>query len=170
MSQEQQAPTSTDEEKAPPTTPSDAKTPTNVTGVARAFQFTIIAIVVVATGFLLILGYYGLARLTGDSSPTLLLGILTAAFGAVVGLIGTYFGVKASSEATAGAEALAASGESQRVSEAMAQGAQQQQVKPDIPHQIRLLTELRESGVISDDEFREKNLALLNRMLRKEHK
>ena len=40
--------------------------------------------------------------------PTQVLAILTAFFGAIVGLVGTFFGVKASSDAAAGAHKLAA--------------------------------------------------------------
>lgn len=42
------------------------------------------------------------------SDPTQVLAILSALFGTIVGLVGTYFGIKASSDATAGAQKLAA--------------------------------------------------------------
>lgn len=41
------------------------------------------------------------------SDPTQVLAILSALFGTIVGLVGTYFGVKASSDATEGAQAQA---------------------------------------------------------------
>jgi len=42
------------------------------------------------------------------SDPTQVLAILSALFGTIVGLVGTYFGIKASSDAAAGAQKLAA--------------------------------------------------------------
>ena len=41
------------------------------------------------------------------SDPTQVLAILSALFGTIVGLVGTYFGIKASSDATEGAQAQA---------------------------------------------------------------
>ncbi len=54
-------------------------------------------------GFLLTLLLLG--RFGGDGTQAL--GFLTAYFGAIVGLAGTYFGVKSSSDATRGAQSLA---------------------------------------------------------------
>jgi hypothetical protein len=60
-------------------------------------------IVAVIIGFLSILLF-----LDRFSDVTQALGFLTALFGAIVGLVGTYFGIKSSSDATAGAQRLAA--------------------------------------------------------------
>ncbi|MDQ5827824.1 MAG: Ig-like domain-containing protein, partial [Chloroflexota bacterium] len=65
---------------------------------------------VVAWGItVVILGFLAtLLFLNTFADRTQALGFLTAMFGAVVGLVGTYFGVKTSSDATEGAQRLAA--------------------------------------------------------------
>jgi hypothetical protein len=59
----------------------------------------------VIIGFLSVLGFLG--RFEDENQA---LGFLTAFFGAIVGLTGTYFGIKTSADATAGAQKLAANG------------------------------------------------------------
>jgi Big-like domain-containing protein len=55
-----------------------------------------------------IIGFFGiLLFLDAFGDKTQALGFLTALFGAIVGLVGTFFGVKASSDATEGAQKLA---------------------------------------------------------------
>jgi hypothetical protein len=65
----------------------------------------ILGIVAVIIGFLSVLGFLGRF---GDVNQAL--GFLTAFFGAIVGITGTYFGIKTSADATAGAQSLAANG------------------------------------------------------------
>jgi hypothetical protein len=65
----------------------------------------VLGIVAVIIGFLSILLF--LDRFT---DVTQALGFLTALFGAIVGLVGTYFGIKSSSDARQGAQDLAANG------------------------------------------------------------
>jgi Bacterial Ig-like domain len=60
-------------------------------------------IVAVIIGFLCILLFLGQFKDVAQA-----IGFLTAFFGAIVGLVGTYFGVKSSADATAGAQKLAA--------------------------------------------------------------
>jgi hypothetical protein len=62
------------------------------------------ALVAVNIGFLSVLFFLGRFEDVNQA-----LGFLTAFFGAIVGLVGTYFGIKSSSDATAGAQKLAAS-------------------------------------------------------------
>ncbi len=61
------------------------------------------AIVAVNIGFLSVLFFLGRFQDVNQA-----LGFLTAFFGAIVGLVGTYFGIKTSADATAGAQKLAA--------------------------------------------------------------
>ena len=63
------------------------------------------SILAVIIGFLSVLGFLGRF---GDVNQAL--GFLTAFFGAIVGITGTYFGIKTSADATAGAQRLAANG------------------------------------------------------------
>jgi len=63
----------------------------------------IFGIMAVIIGFLSVLGFLG--RFDDVNQA---LGFLTAFFGAIVGLTGTYFGIKTSADATAGAQRLAA--------------------------------------------------------------
>jgi hypothetical protein len=65
----------------------------------------VLGIVAVIIGFLSILLF--LDRFT---DVTQAIGFLTALFGAIVGLVGTYFGIKSSSDARQGAQDLAANG------------------------------------------------------------
>jgi hypothetical protein len=65
------------------------------------FYIVAIGLATVLIGFLVILQVHQ----PKDGSEAL--GFLTALLGAIVGLVGTYFGVKASSDARAGAETLA---------------------------------------------------------------
>jgi hypothetical protein len=62
-------------------------------------------IVAVIIGFLSILLFLG-----SFDDVTQAVGFLTAFFGAIVGITGTYFGIKTSADATAGAQRLAANG------------------------------------------------------------
>jgi hypothetical protein len=56
-----------------------------------------------------IVGFLSILLLLGRfKDVTQALGFLTAFFGAIVGLVGTYFGIKSSSDATAGAQKLVA--------------------------------------------------------------
>jgi len=68
-----------------------------------SFFVVIIGIVAVIIGFLSILLLLG-----RFANVTQAIGFLTAFFGAIVGLVGTYFGVKASADAALGAKELAA--------------------------------------------------------------
>ncbi len=68
-----------------------------------SFFAVILGIVAVIIGFLSVLGFLG--RFDDVNQA---LGFLTAFFGAIVGLTGTYFGIKTSADATAGAQRLAA--------------------------------------------------------------
>jgi hypothetical protein len=68
-----------------------------------SFFVVIGGIVAVIIGFLSIL-----LLLRQFANVTQAIGFLTAFFGAIVGLVGTYFGVKSSADATAGAQRLAA--------------------------------------------------------------
>jgi Bacterial Ig-like domain len=68
-----------------------------------SFFVVIGGIVAVIIGFLSIL-----LLLRQFTNVTQAIGFLTAFFGAIVGLVGTYFGVKSSADATAGAQKLAA--------------------------------------------------------------
>jgi heme/copper-type cytochrome/quinol oxidase subunit 2 len=63
------------------------------------------AIGAVIIGFLSVLSLFLLGRFEDVDQA---LGFLTAFFGAIVGLVGTYFGIKTSADATAGAQKLAA--------------------------------------------------------------
>ena len=68
-----------------------------------SFFVVIFGIMAVIIGFLSVLGFLG--RFDDVNQA---LGFLTAFFGAIVGLTGTYFGIKTSADATAGAQRLAA--------------------------------------------------------------
>jgi hypothetical protein len=68
-----------------------------------SFFVVIFGILAVIVGFLSVLGFLG--RFDDVNQA---LGFLTAFFGAIVGLTGTYFGIKTSADATAGAQKLAA--------------------------------------------------------------
>jgi hypothetical protein len=62
----------------------------------------------VATGLASVLdGFLVILRFAPPDGGTQALGLLTALFGAITGLVGTYFGVKQSADARAGAEKLA---------------------------------------------------------------
>jgi hypothetical protein len=67
-----------------------------------SFFVVIFGIVAVMIGFLSVLGFLG--RFDDVNQA---LGFLTAFFGAIIGLTGTYFGIKTSADATAGAQRLA---------------------------------------------------------------
>ena len=67
-----------------------------------SFFVVIFGIVAVIIGFLSVLGFLG--RFDDVNQA---LGFLTAFFGAIIGLTGTYFGIKTSADATAGAQRLA---------------------------------------------------------------
>jgi hypothetical protein len=67
-----------------------------------SFFVVLFGIVAVIIGFLLTLLFLG-----RFADVTQALGFLTAYFGAIVGLAGTYFGIKTSSDAAAGAQSLA---------------------------------------------------------------
>jgi len=67
-----------------------------------SFFVVICGILAVIIGFLLTLLFLG-----RFADVTQALGFLTAYFGAIVGLAGTYFGIKSSSDAAAGAQSLA---------------------------------------------------------------
>ncbi len=66
------------------------------------FYVVAFGIAAVISGFLVVLLF--LDRFTDGTQA---LGFLTALFGAITGLVGTYFGVKSSSDAREGAETLA---------------------------------------------------------------
>jgi hypothetical protein len=68
-----------------------------------SFFVVMCAFAAVIIGFLFVLGFLGRFDEVAQA-----LGFLTAFFGAIVGLTGTYFGIKTSSDATAGAQKLAA--------------------------------------------------------------
>jgi Bacterial Ig-like domain (group 1) len=67
------------------------------------FYIVAIGLALVVIGFLIVLQIYQ----PTDGAEAL--GFLTAFFGAIVGLVGTFFGVKASADARAGAETLTTS-------------------------------------------------------------
>ena len=63
---------------------------------------------IVASGLAAVLvGFLVILRVAPPGDKTQALGLLTALFGAITGLVGTYFGVKQSADARAGAEKLA---------------------------------------------------------------
>ena len=66
------------------------------------FFIVALGLVLAIIGFLVVLAFLG-----RFNDGTQALGFLTALFGAITGLVGTYFGVRSSSEARAGAERLA---------------------------------------------------------------
>src|SRR5215213_9565732 len=64
---------------------------------------------IVASGLAAVLiGYLVIMQFAPPADGAQALGFLTALFGAIVGLVGTYFGVKQSADAREGAEKLAA--------------------------------------------------------------
>jgi hypothetical protein len=63
---------------------------------------------IVASGLAAVLaGFLVILQVAPPGDETQALGLLTALFGAITGLVGTYFGVKQSADARAGAEKLA---------------------------------------------------------------
>ena len=110
----------------------------------------VLGIVAVIIGFLGILLF--LDRFT---DVTQALGFLTALFGAIVGLVGTYFGVKSSSDARQGAQDLAANGRDTTRPRVLAIEPQDQavDVAPDV-HPTATFSKDMDSITINPDTFK----------------